>query len=733
MIDNQSDRREAEAPRGRGLWMQRGILGAVCVVVIGVYAYAAYSGSMATTDQQAADAYYNELVEGFRAGQLNLKVDVPAGLTQLVNPYDPAANAPYRTAKFGLYDLSYYKGKVYLYFGVTPALLLFWPLVALTGHYLYDGQAVVIFCALGFLGSVSILCALRRRYFPNVSIWVVAAGALVLGLATGVPMLLPGSAVYEVAISCAYMLTMLALGTIYCALHEPDRRRLWVAAASVAYGLAVGARPTMLFGAIILSVPVIQAWREGRRVWTLLVTAIAPIALIGLAVMLYNALRFDSPFEFGWRYQLSGAGQITAQQFSLRYLWFNFRVYFLQPARWSARFPFVHEIVVPPLPVGYGQVESSYGILTNIPLVWLALAVPLAWRSQSGQSGSNLRWFVATMALYFMTCALTLGFFGNAVIRYEIDFLPALLLLAVVGILGLERVLATPGAWLARRPVRRRAVRWGWGLLLGFSVVFNLLASVERCANAYDSAGTSMHELGKMQETMELFQQALRIDPDCADAHNNLGIVLAQTGKIEEAISHYEQALRFEPDYADAHYNLGTALAQTGKIEEAIAHYEQALRIKPDLADAHNNLGTALAQTGKIEEAIAHYEQALQIEPDLAEVHYNLGTALAQVYRVPEAIAQYEQALRIKPDYAGAHSSLGVVLAGLGKSEDAIKQCQEALRIEPDNAAAHYNLGIALGQAGRIPEAIEHFQQALRIKPDLVQAQNALARLRPRQ
>jgi len=153
----------------------------------------------------------------------------------------------------------------------------------------------------------------------------------------------------------------------------------------------------------------------------------------------------------------------------------------------------------------------------------------------------------------------------------------------------------------------------------------------------------------------------------------------------------------------------------------------------PNNSRAHNNLGNALARTGKVEEAIAHYEQALQIEPDLAEVHYNLGTALAQVYRVPEAIAQYEQALRIKPDYAGAHSSLGVVLAGLGKSEDAIKQYQDALRIEPDNAAAHYNLGIALGQAGRIPEAIEHFQQALRIKPDLVQAQNALARLQPRQ
>jgi tetratricopeptide (TPR) repeat protein len=710
------------------------VLAAVCVLVVGVYAYAANSGFMATTDRRAADAYYNELVEGFQAGQLNLPVDVPAGLAHLANPYDPAANAPYRTAESGLYDLSYYKGKLYLYFGVTPALLLFWPFAALTGHYLYDGQAVLIFCTLGFLGSVGILGALWRRYFPDVSIWVVATGALALGLATGMPMLLARSSVYEVAISCAYMLTMLALGAIYCALHEPDRRRLWAAAASVAYGLALGARPTLVFGAIILLAPVVWQWRERRTVWPVLLAATAPITLVGFGLMLYNARRFDNPFEFGIHYQLLADRRAPQQFFSLRYLWFNFRVYFVEPVRWHGHFPFVRDIAVPRLPAGHGAVESPFGILSNIPVVWLALALPLAWRGRTGESRSLLHGFIAVAALFLGVCVLITDLYYYTANRFETEILPTLVLLAVIGILGLERALApTSESALADQADWRSAARCGWSALLGFSVAFNLLASVERCANAYDSAGTSMRELGRMTEARELFQQALRIDPDYADAHNNLGMVLAQTGKIEEAITRYEQALRVDPDYADAHNNLATALAQTGKMGEAIAHYEQALRINPDLADVHNNLGMALAQTGKIKEAIAHYEQALRINPDYAEVHYNLGTALAQLDRVPEAIVQYEQTLGIKPDYAEAHSSLGVVLARLGESEDAIKQYQEALRIEPDNAAAHYNLGVALGQAGRIPEAIEHLQQALRIKPDFTQAQNALARLQARQ
>ena len=333
-------------------------------------------------------------------------------------------------------------------------LILFWPFVALTGHYLFNRLAVTIFCAVGVTVSLGLLRALWRRYYSEASIWVVATCALALGLATGVPALLPQSDIYQVAISGGYMLTMLALAGIWKALHEPERRCRWLAAASVAYGLAVGARPSLLFGAVILLVPVVQAWRERRKIWALLTAATGPIILIGLGLMLYNALRFDNPFEFGVRYQLAGQRQVTRQFLSLRYLWFNFRVFFLEPAHWSGRFPFVHDITVPPLPAGYDtQPKQPFGVLANIPLTWLALAAPLAWRGRSGQERGALRWFVTAVALLFGICAVTLGLFWSASFRYEVDFLPALVLLAVVGILGFERALTTPGLWRGDQPV----------------------------------------------------------------------------------------------------------------------------------------------------------------------------------------------------------------------------------------------------------------------------------------
>ncbi len=694
-----------------------GSLAAVCVLVIGVYAYMAESGVLELASLNAADTYYNLLVQGFRAGQLSLKKEAPPEFSHVADPYDAVANPPYQ-----MLDLSYYKGKLYLYFGITPALMLFWPYVALTGHYLFHRQAVAIFCVMGFLTSVGLLGALWRRYFAGVSVAVVAAGALALGLTTGVPGLLSQSDVYEVPISCGYMLSMLALAAIWCAVHRPEGRCRWLAMASVAYGLAVGARPSLLFGAVILLVPVVQAWHVRRQIGAVLMAAMGPILLIGFGLMLYNARRFGSPFEFGWHYQLGGERQVGRQLFSLRYLWFNFRVYFLGLAHWSARSPFVHGITVPPVPSGYAQVRNPFGVLANVPLVWLALAAPLAWRNRPVEAASALRSFMTAVILLFGTSALTVGLFWSASFRYEVDFLPALVLLAVVGMLGAER-------GLADRPTWRRAVRWGWGLLLVFSVAFNVLASVAYYAEAHNSLGITLAGEGRQQEAMRQWEQAVQLRPDYIEAHKRMADSLRQSGQLEEAMRHWERVLQIEPDDAEAHNNLGAAFEEAGRTEQAIGHYEEALRIRPDFAEAHYDLGVALMHLGRAQEAMAQWEQALRIKPDFAEAHCNLGNALERAGKIEGAVAHYEQAVRIKPDFVEAQFQMGVDLIRLGRGGEAVGHFKQVLRIKPDYAEAHCDLGMALEQVGKIEEAIGHYEQALRIKPDFAEARNALARL----
>lgn len=72
------------------------ILGAACALIIGVYVYMARSGAWESLDRNAADDYYNLLVQGFRAGQLSLVKEVPPGLAQLADPTIQSPMLPIR-------------------------------------------------------------------------------------------------------------------------------------------------------------------------------------------------------------------------------------------------------------------------------------------------------------------------------------------------------------------------------------------------------------------------------------------------------------------------------------------------------------------------------------------------------------------------------------------------------------------------------------------------------------
>ena len=256
-------------------------VGTAGALVVGLFGWMAGASVTELSGPSPADDHYNLLVEGFQQGHLSLNKAVPPGLNGMADPYNPETNEHYRLGG-GLHDMSYYRGRMYLYFGVTPALLLFWPWAALTGHYLFQRYAVGIFCALGFLAGAGLVLALWRRYFPEVNAAVVAAGVLAVGLAAGVPIMLQRPEFWEVAISCGYALFMLALGAVWQALHDPARRKGWLAAASLALGLALGARPSLLFGTAMVLIPVGLAWRQvpagrtaaaamvpaGRGAWT---------------------------------------------------------------------------------------------------------------------------------------------------------------------------------------------------------------------------------------------------------------------------------------------------------------------------------------------------------------------------------------------------------------------------------------------------------------------------------
>ena len=228
--------------------------------------------------------------------------------------------------------------------------------------------------------------------------------------------------------------------------------------------------------------------------------------------------------------------------------------------------------------------------------------------------------------------------------------------------------------------------------------------------------GIALSELGKYEEAIECYDEAIRINPDYASAYLNKGSALSDLGKKEEAIECYDEAIRIKPDYA-AYFNKGIALSELGKKEEAIECYDEAIRIKPDYAEAYLNKGIALSVLGKKEEVIGCYDEAIRINPDYAEAYYGKGNKLIVLGKYEEAIGCHDEAIRINPDYASAYLNKGNALTVLGKYEEAIGCYDEAIRIKPD-ADAYRGKGYTLSVLGKYEEAIGCYDEAIRINPD---------------
>lgn len=415
--------------------------------------------------EATGEGYYNLLTRGFLKGQTALDRVVEPAMLALKDPYNPAE----RAGK-GLHDASYYQGRYFIYFGVTPVVVAFAPVRLLTGRFIDERFVIVGFAWAGFLLSVTVLLDVRRRHFAGAPGWVLLLGVLALGLATMVPPLLRRPSIWEVPIAAGYAGFMLTLLCTWRAIRAKRGGWIWLGAASLAMGLTVGARPTYLPGAVVLLAPLALRWWVGRpnRWLGLAAAALGPIIALGAGLAAYNYVRFGSITEFGQTYQMAGDDIRGLKLFGPGYMAYNFRIYILAAAGLSPFFPFITVIDPPVAPTGQFGIEDPYGLLPCLPWVVLA-AVALRARLGSGAGHELNFWVAGTFAAALGTMAVVFCF-GGACGRYMVDFTPALTLLAGVGALALM---------VRNRGFLRRMLGGLVVVLAVWSASFGLLASFQ--------------------------------------------------------------------------------------------------------------------------------------------------------------------------------------------------------------------------------------------------------------
>ena len=428
--------------------------------------------------------YYTLLADAFAHGQLHVDMN-PGSLLDAADPYDPGGRAPFRDE---IWDMSFYDGKLYFYWGPVPSLLLA-PIQSLTGIKASDSQLVFWFLAGLLVFNSLIVLTLWRRFFPMVPAWNVFLCIALIGLILPIPWEAGTPYVYAVAATAGPFFLMGGIYFILQAFDSADAfRTRYLFLAGFFWACAVGSRAIlaipvifMAFLALLWILKSPPVWSEWKRVISPLLALFVPLAVGAALTGWYNWARFDSPLEFGIRYQITtyNLNERAGEMFRFEYAWRNLYAYLIQPFRFVPVFPFIEPIVLSgnAIRVGAG-VDSIYyagrtvGLLFSMPFLFLGLIPVFSRRAIRREDTRPLRAITLLLAASGLTGFLSLLFYFNAQTRFIMDFVSPFTLLAI------------PGYWMtasARANLPSRTVRAGMWLstmLLAFTILAGLLLSI---------------------------------------------------------------------------------------------------------------------------------------------------------------------------------------------------------------------------------------------------------------
>jgi len=268
-------------------------------------------------------------------------------------------------------------------------------------------------------------------------------------------------------------------------------------------------------------------------------------------------------------------------------------------------------------------------------------------------------------------------------------------------------------------------------------------------AREHSERGLTFASNGDFENAGAELRIAVALAPRNAQYLYALGAVLAQQGKLQEAINYFQQAVKLDPTNLVIRRNLAAAEWQIGDLEDAEKNLELILQHRPNDADVSFLLGMVLENRGtyaKAAKLLAAAHGQLNAHPEavaallhcyyetsqLVEAHSLEDTLLKDPSQtqpilmsagVAERAGDYpsaEKMLTALHDLYPSSSEVNYQFAILRYRMDAYSEAEAILRqlISEDGEARYFNLlAWCLAKEDRISEAVQVFDRAINLAP----------------
>lgn len=390
------------------------------------------------------DPIYYQIFNSLKNGHVHLDFEPSPELMALENPYDPGA----RGGISYLWDHAYYNGKYYCYYGLSPVLLVMFPIYWLSGcKYI---PSIVLLEEIGTLFStltfLLLIVALVRLMFKKVNMPILIfllVGALFTSLLLSNTIFKVGyfnEGIYRVPYSyglCFFFLTILMAVKAF---NNSKLRILHLGFLGLAVVLLVATRPTLLLG-FILIIPIFIKILLEKYSWKRKIIDLAPmvgIVIVGaVLICYYNYIRFNSIFEFGQSYQLTVVDG-TQLSFSVKGLIPTLANYYIMPPSFGGnQFPYIGYGWGDFAPAYHSYNAGSIGLLF-FPMIWGLFAIPFVF-DKKDSIYLRIMFYLSPIVIFLI--AFTIYCFGGVCPRYVVELTAISMVFAFVPLLKVFDIL----------------------------------------------------------------------------------------------------------------------------------------------------------------------------------------------------------------------------------------------------------------------------------------------------
>ena len=199
-------------------------------------------------------------------------------------------------------------------------------------------------------------------------------------------------------------------------------------------------------------------------------------------------------------------------------------------------------------------------------------------------------------------------------------------------------------------------------------------------ASMFLTMGSVYYHMKKYEDAIRYFTRANQLETPGTFAYpwHGLGNVYAVMGRTNEAIAAYKQAIALDSKFASPWNNLGFLYQRMDRPNDAISAYQRASALDPKSAYPWNNLGSLYRQLDRLDDAISAYQQAIALDPKYANPWLGLGTVYQLMDRLDDAISAYQRAIALDPDSGAGRVSLAGSYRKRGQKADYIEQLSKA-------------------------------------------------------